>query len=212
MSIGPFSRRGRARGKKSLKACDHDTQPVATLRPFGVLEVARGEQEIQQLWLAFGHSRETSDFILDALELWWQERGPAYLGVRRLQIELDNGPQLNSSRTQFLARLQAFADQQGLEIELVYFPPYHSKYNPIEHCWGALEQHWNGALLTTIETALKWAATMTWKGLRPIVREVQGVYARGVRLTKAAFRSIAARLQRSATLPKWNLTIKPHPP
>jgi hypothetical protein len=66
--------------------------------------------------------------------------------------------------------------------------------------------------MTTIETALKWAATMTWKGLRPTVREVRGVYARGVRLTEAAFRSTAARLQRSATLPKWGLTINPMPP
>lgn len=185
---------------------------MATLRPFGVLEVARGEQEIQQLWLAFGHSRETSDFIVDVLELWWPERRAAHPGVRRLQIELDNGPQLSSSRTQFLKRLQAFADHHGLEIELVYFPPYHSKYNPIEHCWGALEQHWNGTLLTTIDTALKWATTMTWKGLAPIVREVQGIYACGVRVTKAAFRSIAARLERSTTLPKWHLTIKPIPP
>jgi len=187
-------------------------QPVAMLRPFGVLEVTRGEQEIQQLWLAFGHSRETSDFIVDVLEMWWPERRASHPGVRRLQIELDNGPQLSSSRTQFLKRMQAFADHHGLEIELVYFPPYHSKYNPIEHCWGALEQHWNGTLLTTIDTALKWAATMTWKGLAPIVREVQGIYACGVRVTKAAFRNIAARIERSVTLPKWHLTIKPLPP
>ena len=106
------------------------------LRPFGVLEVARGEQEVQQLWLAFGHSRETSDFIVDVLEMWWPERRASHPGVRRLQIELDNGPQLGSSRTQFLKRMQAFADHYGLEIELVYFPPYHSKYNPIEHCWA----------------------------------------------------------------------------
>jgi hypothetical protein len=75
-----------------------------------------------------------------------------------------------------------------------------------------LEQHWNGTLLTTIDTALKWAATMTWKGLAPIVREVHGIYACGVRVTKAAFRNIVARIARSATLPKWHLTIKPLPP
>ena len=41
----------------------------------------------------------------------------------------------------------------------MYFPPYHSKYNPIERCWGILEHHWNGALLDTIESALLWAGT-----------------------------------------------------
>lgn len=192
-----------------MKAHDHDHGATASLRPFGVLEMSRGEIEIRQLWLAFGHSRETSDFIADALELWWSERQAAHPDVRRLQIELDNGPELNSSRTQFLKRIQEFADRHGLEIELVYFPPYHSKYNPIEHCWGVLEKHWNGALLDTIATALSWAKTMTWRGLQPIVREVKGAYASGVRVTGAAFRAIAARFQRSKTLPKWSLTIKP---
>ncbi len=46
----------------------------------------------------------------------------------------------------------------------------HSKYNAIERCWGALEKHWNGTLLTTIPIVLKWAQSMTWKGIRPIVR------------------------------------------
>ena len=51
---------------------------------------------------------------------------------------LDNGPHNFSYRTQFLKRMIEFADWAGLEIRLVYYPPYHSKYNPIERCWG----HW----------------------------------------------------------------------
>lgn len=113
MLIGPFSRRGRARGKSPVQACDHDFRPQAILAPFGVLELSRGETEIQQLGLAFGRSRETSDFILDVLELWWSERRAVHPGVGRLQIELDNGPELGSSRTQFLKRLQEFADRHA---------------------------------------------------------------------------------------------------
>ena len=56
-----------------------------------------------------------------------------------------------------------FADWSGLEVHLVYYPPYHSKYNPIERCWGILEQHWNGTLLHSVEHALHWAGTMTWR-------------------------------------------------
>ena len=61
----------------------------------------------------------------------------------------------------------AVVDQIGKPIQLVYFPPYHSKYNPIERCWGILEQHWNGTQLITVETMLAWAQSMTWKGLHP---------------------------------------------
>ncbi len=102
-----------------------------------------------------------------------------------------------------------FSDRTGLEIELVYLPPYHSKYNPIERCWGVLENHWNGALLSSIELVLNWASTMTWRGIQPIVHLIDNAYVRGIKLTKAVFRPIAERLQRSDQLPKWSVTIKP---
>ena len=108
-----------------------------------------------------------------------------------------------------MKRLVAFAAGSGLEIELVYFPPYHSKYNPIERCWGVLEQHWNGALLTSIDTALNWAATMNWRGLQPIVHRLEGAYERGIRLSRSTFRPIAERLTRSEHLPKWSVLINP---
>src|SRR5262249_32775297 len=50
-----------------------------------------------------------------------------------------------------------------------YYPPYHSKYNPIERCWGILELHWNGTKLVDVETMVAWARSMTWKGIHPIV-------------------------------------------
>lgn len=176
----------------------------AILTPAGILEVDAG-----QLNLIFGTSRDTSDFVADCLEQWWAERRAAYLRIRRLQIDLDNGPEIGSSRTQFMKRLVAFSDLNQLTLELTYYPPYHSKYNRIERCWGILENHWNGTLLTSIPTTLAWAQSMTWKGVHPIVHFLDRDYPTGVRLTKSAFRPIAARLERSKTLPKWSLIIRP---
>ncbi|MEX0716596.1 MAG: transposase [Planctomycetaceae bacterium] len=209
VKIGEFSRGGQARGATATRAADHDMGSQSTLVPLGILEVSRGAERIDQLWLGFGESRETSDFIADALQAWWSERGSLHPNVRRLHVELDNGPEINSSRTQFMKRLVDFSDESGLEIELVYFPPYHSKYNPIERCWGVLERHWNGTLLSSIETALNWAATMTWRGIRPIIHRLEGEYDRGVRIARTAYRPIAERLHRSETLPKWSLAITP---
>jgi Rhodopirellula transposase DDE domain len=112
------------------------------------------EVTVAMLTITFGMSRETADFIVDCLELWWQERKTVYAHIRELVINLDNGPEIASHRTQFIKRLVEFADRHDLPIRLVYYPPYHSKYNPIERCWGVLERHWNGTLLNTIETAL----------------------------------------------------------
>ena len=126
-----------------------------------------------------------------------------------MTINADNGPESNGKRTQFLARLVRFADASGLRIHLVYYPPYHSKYNAIERCWGVLERHWNGTLLSTAETALRWAQTMTWKGLAPVVNLTHKLYQKGVRLTGKTKQALEARLQRSSTLPWYDILITP---
>jgi transposase len=206
VKLGGFSRGGTARGVRAVAAADHDMHPDAVLTPAGILEVDSG-----QLNLIFGNSRETSDFVADCLELWWTARRAVYPHTKRLLINLDNGPEIRSARTQFMKRLVEFAERHQLEVELAYYPPYHSKYNRIERCWGVLEKHWNGALLKTIETTLEWARTMTWRGIRPFVQLLDRVYATGAGLPRSLFRPIAARLERSQALPAWSLTIKPHP-
>jgi transposase len=183
--------------------------PQAVLVPLGILELNRGVTAIHQPWLLFGHSKQTADFLADGLERWWNERKSVHLGVKRLHIELDNGPELSSSRTQFMKRLVEFADRHRMEIELVYLPPYHSKYNPIERLWGVLEMHWNGVLLSTVADVLHWAGTMKWRTIRPLIRECTATYQRGVRVAKKAYPLIANRLSRSQTLPKWSVKIVP---
>lgn len=204
MKIGEFSRQGVARGQQPVAAADHDMHPDAVLAPAGILEVDSG-----QLSIVFGTSRDTSDFVADSLDLWWTHRQAAHPRVRRLLVNLDNGPEIGSSRTQFMKRMVEFSDRHQLTLELAYYPPYHSKYNRIERCWGVLENHWNGALLNTVETALEWARTMTWRGVAPLVHLLDQVHDTGVRLTKRWFRPIAKRLLRSPALPKWSLTIQP---
>jgi hypothetical protein len=202
--VGEFSRDGEARGAEAVEALDHDMDPVATLIPFGILEVLTGV-----LTILFGTTRLTSDFVVDCLERWWQGRRASCPQVKRLMIDLDNGPETSSRRTQFIKRMVEFADKFGVVIELVYYPPYHSKYNPIERCWGILENHWNGALLSGVEVVLNWAKTMTWKGQQPAVPLVEGEYERGKRLGEEEMKPYEARLQRSATLPKWSVIITP---
>jgi len=101
--------------------------------------------------------------------MWWETNKSTYPQIKELVINLDNGPNAASGRTQFIRRMTEFADKTGLRIRLVYYPPYHSKYNSIERCWGILEEHWNGEILDSIDKAINWARTMTWKGIKPVV-------------------------------------------
>jgi Rhodopirellula transposase DDE domain len=202
VNVGPFSRRGRSRVK--TKAADHDFKPEATLTPFGIFL-----PQYDDLWLYMARSKVTSDFIVDRLEQWWQEVRPRFLNVKKLVINLDNGPENHSRRTQFLKRVVEFARKFGLDVQLAYYPPYHSKYNPIERCWSSLEKKWNGVLLDRLKVVLQCAVRMTWKGHHPTVRRLAGVYPDGVRLTAREMKVYEARLERSAALPKYDIVIKP---
>ena len=100
-----------------------------------------------------------------------------------------------------------FSKKAGIEIRLVYYPPYHSKYNPIERCWAILETHWNGELLDSISKAVGWARSMSWKGINPLVHVLEKVYETGVSLTKKELKPYLSKLKRPLTLPKWYVCI-----
>jgi len=200
VNVGPFSRRGRSRTK--TKAADHDFKPKATLTPFGIFL-----PQYDDLWLYMACSKVTSDFIVDRLEQWWQEVRLRFLSVKTLVINLDNGPENHSRRTQFLKRVVEFARNYGLVVQLAYYPPYHSKYNPIERCWGILEMHWNGSLLDSIEAVVGFAGTMTWKGKHPRVGVVETIYNKGVRLKPEEMKALESRIKRLPTLEKWFVEI-----
>ena len=182
---------------------DHDPPAKVKLVPFGILMVAGGA-----LMLLFG-SHETSDAWVDALQMWWGLVKADLGHVKRLVIYLDNGPNNSGRRTQFLKRMVQFADWSGLEIRLVYYPPYHSTYNPIERCWSSLEKKWNGVLLNCWKVVLQCALRMRWKGRHPTVKRLAGEYPDGIRVPAREMKAIEARLERSATLPKYDITIKP---
>jgi transposase len=198
--IGPFSRRGK--GRTVTKAADHDFKPEATLTPFGIFL-----PQYDDLWLYLTHSKVTSDFIVDRLEQWWQEVRLRFLHVKTLVINLDNGPENHSRRTQFLKRIVEFARKYDLEVQLAYYPPYHSKYNPIERCWGILEMHWNGSLLDSIEAVVGFAGTMTWKGKHPRVSVVETIYNKGVRLKPKEMKALESEVVRLTGLGKWFVEI-----
>ena len=203
--IGLLSRGGKTR--VIVKALDHDMEPDEKLTPFGIFL-----PQYDELYLYFTPSRVTSDFIVDCLcDLWSTER-ERFPQVRTLLINQDNGRENHSRRTQFMNRLTEFVDEFQVTVQLAYYPPYHSKYNPIERVWGVLENHWNGSLLDTVETALNCAQTMTWNGCHPAVKLVEKAYPTGVRLTPKEMEELEKRLERLPGLEKWFVRIEPVPP
>ena len=202
--VGEYSRGGKSRTRTPVKAQDHDMRPKEKLIPGGILEPESGAA-----FLFFSSSANTSDFLVDGVDAWWKERKSDLKEVKRLVINLDNGPDCSGHRTQFLKRIVEFSDSTGLEIHLAYYPPYHSKYNPIERYWGGLEKSWNGYLLSSVESVLKRAANFTWKGISTTARVFQTVYKTGVTVKGKEKAALERRLTRSKNLPWWDIKIQP---
>lgn len=125
VKIGPFEREGKTR--VSTTSSEHDFQAQATLTPKGILL-----PDFDELFLYLSESKVTSDFIVDILEDCWQQLSQRFRGIHTFVLNQDNGPKNNSHRTQFMKRIVQFAQNHQLNVRLAYYPPYHSKYNPIE--------------------------------------------------------------------------------
>ena len=203
--IGDYSRGGLTRGDNQAR--DHDMGCKEKYVPCGIVD-----EDSAELTITFGSSYKTSDFIVDALAAKWDALAAHEKATTSLlHIKMDNGPESSGRRTQFLHRLVQLADDIHKPIQLLYYPPYHSKYNPIERCWGILELPWNGTKLIDAETMLEWAKRMTWKGLHPVVELSHKVYQKGIALRKAAMQAVEKRLERHPALPKYDILINPAP-
>jgi hypothetical protein len=203
VKIGEFSRGGRTRGDH--RASDHDMGCEEKYVPCGIVDEESGE-----LALTFGSSYKTSDVIVDVIDAKWEAMAEQeQTETSLIQIKMDNGPESRGRRTQFLSRMVQLADVINKPIQLLYYPPYHSKYHPIERCWGILELKWNGAKLIDVDTMLGWAKEMTWKGLHPVVELSRKGYEKGISLSKMAMEAVEARLKRDPQLPKYDILINP---
>ena len=190
-----------------VKALDHDFRPAEKVTPIGVFLPQSNE-----LYIFLVTSSVTSDALVDCIRTVWIMIAHRFPLVQTLVINQDNGPECHSRRTQFMSRITQLADQFQLNIQLAYYPPYHSKYNPVERAWGVLENYWNGSLLDSLETVFHFAQNMTYNGVHPVVKIVKQTYCTGVKLTNKAMEALEKRFERLPGLEKWFVLIRPLPP
>lgn len=202
LNIGEFSRGGKSR--LGPKAYDHDFDPEYKHIPYGLFIPQTNES-----WVWFAQSSVTSDFIVDRLEEIWPALKKKFKNPHTLVINLDNGPECSGLRTQWLKRMVEFSDKTGVRVRLAYYPPYHSKYNPIERFWGVLENYWNGEIIDSIQKAMGLVRSMTYNKVKPMVSKVKKLYKKGVTLTKKQMKTVEKRLERKPGLPKWFIDIDP---
>jgi len=202
IKVGPFSRRGRNRTGEC--ACDHDFAPDCVMQLFGIFVPQHDD-----IFFYFNESRVTADLEVDCLERAWPHLQDRYGPLDKLVINLDNGPENHSRRTWFLKRMVDFVHAFDVAVSLAYYPPYHSKYNPVERVWGITENHWRGEILDSREKVLELARSVKWNGRHPEVTTLPGDYPKGKRLDKKEMACYESQVERLDSLPRWFVDIRP---
>ena len=174
--LGLFFRQGRLYTQKARKAWDHDFPSAAfgVIYPHGFYDLKRNLGHLN-----LGLSHDTSRFACDSLGCWWQTQGQAaFPRARHMLLLCDGGGSNASNRYVFKYHLEHLATRLGMEIRVAHYPPYCSKYNPIEHrFFPHVTQACQGLLLTSLEvTCRAMAKASTKQGLKTTVHVLPGDY------------------------------------
>jgi hypothetical protein len=205
--IGNLYRPGTLYTQAPVETFAHDFPSLAAgvVIPHGIYDVQRNHG-----YVTLGTSHDTSACACDCLRQWWQHYGqPTYADADSLLLLCDGGGS-NSARTYlFKQDLEKLGQDLGIEIRVAHYPPYTSKYNPIEHrLFPHLTRACQGVIFTSVELVRDLMATTTTKtGLVVDVSVLDQVYATG-RKAPAHFKE-QMRVIFDEDLPQWNYTIPP---
>jgi hypothetical protein len=206
--LGNFYRDGHLYTREPVVTYDHDFTSLAE----GII-IPHGLYDLQQNigFIHLGTSKETSEFACDCLRNWWSTQGQAdYPTATSILILCDGGGSNSSRHYIFKQDLQALVDDLGIEIRIAHYPPYTSKYNPIEHrLFPHLTRACQGVIFSSIDLVKNlMTKTRTSTGLTVMVHVLDKVYETARKVAddfKETMHIIFDDL-----LPQWNYTPIPN--
>ena len=205
--LGNFYRDGRLYTLEELKVYDHDFPSFAegVIIPHSLYDLKLNVGYVQ-----VGTSHDTSEFACDSFRQWWYNYGnKTYRNAESILILCDGGGSNSSRHYIFKQDLQILADEIGIEIRIAHYPPYCSKYNPIEHrLFPHITRACQGVVFSSLEVVTDLISkTRTEKGLKVFVHVIDKIYETG-RKVKETFKS-NMRIVFDKVLPKWNYCAVP---
>lgn len=205
--LGDLSRAGKVLCKQAPDVCDHDYAHLSKGKvvPGGLYDMKRNEG-----YLSIGTNNETAAFLADNLIWWWENYGiHHYPDATHLLIYCDCGGANSYRHHAFKKELQRLASHIGIRIVVVHYPPYCSKWNPIEHrLFSQLHRQAAGCVFYSYDQVKQiFEATTTQTGLKTFVRINPKIYHKGLKIKKEQIDT--ERILRHPKLPQFNYTILP---
>jgi len=206
--LGDFYREGRIDAQAAIETNDHDFSSTGSgvVIPHGVYDVGRNRG-----FLHLNTSHDTSELACDSIAAWWDEHGRVeYPRAKKILVLCDGGGSNSATRYVFKEELQKLALRLGVEIRVAHYPPYCSKYNPIEHrLFPHVTRACRGVIFRTLETARYYMAkASTQTGLTVTVTMLEKVYETGRKCAEGFKESMTIAFDK--VLPKWNYRAIPN--
>jgi hypothetical protein len=206
--IGNFKRPGQVLCKEHPKALDHDFQTFSegTIVPHGIYDVGTNTG-----YLNIGNSHDTAEFVCDNIAKAWADHLQwQYPDTDTICLLCDGGGANSYLHHIFKQELMNLAKAIQMNILVIHYPPYCSKYNPIEHrLFAPISRSWNGAPLLSAEMARERAAsTKTSKGLK-VYADINNKTYKTNRPVNASFEADKQKyIIFDDCLPMWNYLVK----
>jgi hypothetical protein len=206
--IGKLYREGQLYTQdKGVDVFDHDWKSLAegVAIPHGLYDLTLNIGYVQ-----IGTSHDTSEFACEAIRRWWNEHGSRhYPSASSILLLCDGGGSNGSRQYLFKQDLQALANELGIEIRIAHYPPYTSKYNPIEHrLFPHLTRVCQGVIFESVEMVKDlMAKAKTQTGLRVFATVLDKVYKTGRKVSQEFKETM--QIVFDEFLPKWNYSAKP---
>lgn len=205
--VGNFSREGHTLTQEPEETLDHDfiSAGEGKVIPHGIYDLARNEG-----YMHLNMSHDTSDFCCDSLAHWWMQRGSKqYPNAKRLLVLCDGGGSNASNRHIFKEALQSLSNRLGLDIRIAHYPPYCSKFNPIEHrLFPHITRACQGVVFHSLKVVKKFMEMAhTQTGLKVTVDILTGVYETGKKYAVDFLENMTILFDEH--LPRWNYRAVP---
>jgi len=207
--VGNFKNAGRTWRKKGtakkVNVYDFPDLSKGKAVPYGTYDIIQNEG-----FVSVGISSDTAEFSVESIRKWWKQLGVKhYPHANELLITADCGGSNGYRNRSWKYYLQRFANQTGLKITVLHFPPGTSKWNKIEHrLFSFISMNWRGKPLVTFEVVIQLIrGTKTKTGLKVYAMLNEKNYEKGKKISDEQLASINIRTH--SLHPKWNYTISP---